>query len=476
MSEFTPTEEQAAIIEHIRGTKASAVVSALAGTAKTTTLEMAAPSVEGSALALAFNTRIKDELERRLPSTFQVRTLNSIGHSAWGRGVSKKLELDQKKEARLSRKVPAVKGMLSAARVLGLVPSRRAVSRRFIKDDVEGWEAVANFAGLVQPSEELIGLARSALEASIKEAYEGIIDFTDQIYMPACFGGGFTRFDTIFLDEAQDFSKLNLHLLKSLAGGRVIGVGDKRQSLYSWRGAAASAMDDLGEMMKFLRQPPIPGVDLRLTTCFRCSEAVVVHAQELVPELQPREGAPKGLVHYHKGRWGLCQILSGSAILCRNNAPLVKLFFAFLRAGIPVHFQGRDVGERARRLVQSLGLKTSSIEALHEALESKAAVVDKEWIRELTEVVKSIPGETVEEVLKGLDELLKPREGTITLSTGHGAKGLEWPRVYHLDSWRIPSVYAETEEEIEAERNIDYVIRTRAQHTLCYIDAKNFVE
>jgi superfamily I DNA/RNA helicase len=54
--------------------------------------------------------------------------------------------------------------------------------------------------------------------------------------------------------------------------------------------------------------------------------------------------------------------------------------------------------------------------------------------------------------------------GTITLLTGHKAKGLEWHTVYHLDSWLL----GETEQEL----NLRYVILTRAMNSYYEIDSR----
>ena len=63
-----PTPEQAAIIEAARTTSDNILVNALAGSAKTTTLEMVCNAITGiPILSLAFNKRIADEMKKRLP-------------------------------------------------------------------------------------------------------------------------------------------------------------------------------------------------------------------------------------------------------------------------------------------------------------------------------------------------------------------------------------------------------------------------
>jgi superfamily I DNA/RNA helicase len=60
------------------------------------------------------------------------------------------------------------------------------------------------------------------------------------------------------------------------------------------------------------------------------------------------------------------------------------------------------------------------------------------------------------------------------LLSGHKAKGLEWNTVYHLDPQRVPSPWAKTDEAIEQELNIRYVIETRSKQNLFFVKLENF--
>lgn len=53
--------------------------------------------------------------------------------------------------------------------------------------------------------------------------------------------------------------------------------------------------------------------------------------------------------------------------------------------------------------------------------------------------------------------------GSITLLTGHKAKGLEWPYVIHLDPWLCG--------DAAQDQNLRYVISTRSQDTLIEINS-----
>ena len=79
---MTPTEEQVQICAAVREASSHVMIDALAGTGKTSTLVLAAAEVKGFGLALAFNKKIAEELGLRLPSSFECKTMNSLGFAA----------------------------------------------------------------------------------------------------------------------------------------------------------------------------------------------------------------------------------------------------------------------------------------------------------------------------------------------------------------------------------------------------------
>src|SRR3977135_1270051 len=100
----TPTEEQDVIIRKVKESSSNIVINALAGTGKTTTLEMVqASSRQQPVLYLAFNTKVAKEAEEKFSSTTTVRTLNSLGHRVWAQGRS--INLNKKKVPDLLREM-----------------------------------------------------------------------------------------------------------------------------------------------------------------------------------------------------------------------------------------------------------------------------------------------------------------------------------------------------------------------------------
>src|SRR6267154_812183 len=147
-----PTDEQFHIIDLIRFQDNNLQINALAGTGKTTTLEMVqSASKRQPALCLAFNRRIADEMERRFPSSTTVRTFNGCGHRAWQKQVGNLKVDDKKMGTLLKQETEGFKGddkkavreafldilkAVSLAKSLGYVPEGKfPTARRLITKD-----------------------------------------------------------------------------------------------------------------------------------------------------------------------------------------------------------------------------------------------------------------------------------------------------------------------------------------------------
>lgn len=492
---FKPTAEQAAIIDAAVNGDANLMISAYAGTAKSTTLELVAnalpPSTQG--LALAFNKKIQLELEKRLPANFTSKTMNGLGHQALGRGLGKRLHLDMQKLGALTNDALRaaniqdkdawlnVRAMVEGARNSGLVPATQP-QRGLIPDTTEVWESICDAAD-IDPDPRLIAVAREVLQASITQALRGQIDFTDQIYMSTLFCGRFETFPLVFVDEAQDLSPLQHLMVRKVAAGRIFVVGDPRQAIYAFRGADSASM----EKMRLLRNN---WQDLPLTLTFRCPRAIVARQQEHAPGYRAAASCPDGVVVHWTDKWDAHYLPEGSAVLCRNNAPLVSLGIKLITAGISCFMLGRDLGRNLTSLVKQLApdaaTPISDVRALLAHWREKEIAAEtaagREWkVEKITdradciEAISSQPSVTTQaQLLAAIDALFSKERGKITLSSGHRAKGLEWHTVMHLDPWRLPSKFAQTPSALEQEHNLRYVIETRTKHTLIHANLEDF--
>lgn len=472
-----PTPEQADIIEFARSQKQSLLINALAGAAKTTTLEMICKALPAEPiLSVAFNKRIADEMAKRLPGHVRAMTLNSVGHRTWSAAVGRRLTVDTKKTYTLLKAYvddlprPAKQDAydtfsetltaIRQAKIQGYVP--RSLGK-------EGLISADGFFGGLDddPDPRIVD---AVLANSIRAAYAGTIDFDDQIYMPTLFGGSFPKYPLTMVDEAQDLSGINHAMLEKLVTGRLIAVGDPWQSIYAFRGSIQSSMRRLRERFDMH--------EMTLSISFRCPRAIVRKAHSRVPHMQWPEWAIEGLVD-HRSPWDGQSIVDGAAIICRNNAPLFSLALRLLKSGRGVHLVGTDLGPSLVRALKRLGPETMLQKEVLDAIEvweadaiargkSPGPIHDK---AECLAVFARF-GRTLSDAITYAEHLFKST-GPIQLLSGHKAKGLEWDTVYHLDPWRIPSKYATTEEDFEQEKNVDYVITTRAKKELILVNLED---
>lgn len=455
---MTPTPEQEAIISAVT-VGHNTMVTAFAGCAKTTSLELAVRARKVHTGLVAFNVKIKKELENRL-SDFplaHVTTLNGLGHKALLRSrmspivKKEKLFLLGKDLGLRKDDLANAIALAKLARQRGVIPKGRA-GRSLLPDTDETWLALAIEEDCELP---LAAAARTILTQSYDKALkEGLIDFDDQIYLSALVFNAMPCYDTLMVDEAQDLSPLNhLQVAKACSSRRqLVAVGDPNQAIYAFRGADHASMTNLRELRA-------EWSDQTLSVTFRCPKSVV--ARQAVDGFAAHDSAPEGRVEAPASWWPEPQ----SAILCRNNAPLIRLAFRLLRQGTPVTLLGTDIGRALRALYKKLSAKKdwrAAGEALCEADPAKRDRFDS-----LCAVLDGAPS-----IDEGLRRLSTSREGAVTLATGHRAKGLEWSTVYHLEPQLIPSFHATTEAELQQEANLRYVIETRTKHDLFLVSSK----
>jgi superfamily I DNA/RNA helicase len=199
-----------------------------------------------------------------------------------------------------------------------------------------------------------------------------------------------------------------------------------------------------------------------LSVTYRCPRVVVERQREFVPLFQAGPDNLEGLIE-SLSEW---TPKPNSAVLCRNNAPLISLAFRLLRKRIPVNLLGRDIGKEMKRLWNKL--------SNHGKRSVDSTIAEAQRLREI-EPKKADKYNSLIVVLQNtrnieeMEAFLKESRNAITLATGHKAKGLEWDTVYHLEPGLIPSQHAETEEELQQEYNLRYVIETRTRNELFFV-------
>jgi len=479
LDQHTATQEQADIIEFALNSSENILINALAGAAKTSTLRFLCKYMPlEPTLSVAFNKRIADEMTKVLPGHVKAATMNSVGHRVWGAAVGKRLTLETKKNYNLVKaeidKMSRADRMaayeifsditkaLSTAKTQGYVPKGAPGGRSLATEE-------DFFGGLEEaPDDWFIGIVNTCLIEGIKQAYAGLIDFDDQIYMSTLFGGSFPQFKRVMVDEVQDLSPLNHAMVAKLIGPqtRLIAVGDPWQSIYGFRGAASGSMGLLRERFSMH--------EMTLSISFRCAKSVVKNAWSRVPHMKWPEWAAEGIVTTLE-EWTPNDIPDNSAIICRNNAPLLSCALALLRAGRGVNLVGTDLGPQLIKALKKFGDTNMEQKDVYAAIDqweaeklrktrNAASATDK---AECLRVFAGF-GPTLGAAI-GFAEHIFAAKGPVQLLSGHKSKGLEWDTVYHLDPHRVPSPFAKEGEAREQELNVRYVIETRARKELFFI-------
>jgi len=482
MPDFTPTPEQQAIVEAARDTDDNLAVVARAGAAKTSTLVLIAEALpDQDILCLAFNKSIAQEMTERLPPNCEAKTLHALGYKAWYGFTRKSGKVNDRKIFHLLRE--EINGFTSQED-RDEAYSYMSETMDFIKEGKqEGWlpeDYKGHWKPLIGDEDFWLGrameptplqkhLVKAVSIKSFAASLQGELDFNDMIFCPAICSVSWPTPSVTLVDEAQDLSDINHHILKKLVKNRrLIAVGDPCQAIYGFRGANEKSMEDMAE--KFST------VQYNLTISFRCAHKITENAQWRAPDMRAPEWAEEGVVKT-VSEWSADDLELGDAIICRNNAPLFAMAVRLLKAGKLPEIAGRDIGTAIRKIMKKLGSNsqpnTLTLAALDEWKEKelkRARAGAKAQIYDRYECIKLFLEETdtLGDAIFYLDSLLM-REGRIHLMTGHKSKGLEFDNVWFLDQ-HLCNI------ERGQDANIKYVIETRPKRKLIYCTSDCFAE
>jgi superfamily I DNA/RNA helicase len=491
---FIPSSQQAHFYDWVDDCQGSAIVNAVAGSGKTTTLVHGLDLMPGDRFFGAYNKAIADEIARRAPQerSMNVGTFHSMGNRAWRSVANPKLDANKVRNIFREASDRHVQYKPFEGAVCNLVSlAKQAGLGALVHASNENWVELVNHFGIEPPAtyaggegeafEIMLKLASKTMKKSI-ETNDEIIDFDDMIFAPIYHDVPFPEFDWVLVDEAQDTNAtrryMALRMLKP--NGRLVAVGDPHQAIYGFTGADSDALDLIAE--------PTNALWLPLTVTYRCPKSVVVYAQQWVSHIQAHDSAPEGEVIEAKDDTPLEVLVKpGDAVLCRFTAPLVTKAYTFIAAGIPARIEGREIGDGLKALAtrwktdslsQLEGYLTAycgreSIKFIAKGQDSRAAALQDKVDCLMVLCAKIKEGNRhagVESLLSQIDKLFGPQAGpAVTFSTIHKSKGREWDRVVWLTT--KPSPWAKQDWQKQQEDNLCYVAATRAKQTLVLLPA-----
>lgn len=504
--------------------KNNAVISAVAGSGKTTTLLKALELIppDKKILFLAFNKSIANELKTKIGNKSNVRviTVHGLGYGILSKNI-KDLVIENNKYESLYNEIFSYKIKKKTTNLI--------IENKLKKDIIKivdgffkpiGFDNEVNWKNLKFDIIRLCDLGRmynvdlsdkkGALKRMIEiaEQYtistefgecemaislikigssiEQKIDFTDMIYLPLIRDYTCDNFDIVFIDECQDLNTCQRELMiKSVNnnGGRFIAVGDRKQSIYSFAGADMDSYDKLCEIENTTQLP--------LSYTYRCGKTITNFVRTHInPEIIVFENNPVGEI---MDTFPYRKLKSGDMVLCRQSFPTVSLCVKLISMGKSAHVIGIDTGNFITKTIndckkegieftmeQVFAQLYSNLEKLIEKVITTHSITRPEALDEpsvfmLDETIKIIESltaesDTPEMVLEKIRKIFKETKSDgICLSTIHKSKGLEADRVFLLHPELLPSKRAITEKELEQEENLRYVAYTRAINVLGFI-------
>jgi len=511
---FTPSAYQQAIFDWVADGTGSAIVKAVAGSGKTTTVKRCLPFIpeHKSVQLLAFNNSAAKSLKEAIAMLVQesrdgrqykgvrANTFHSLGYGA----ILKRLALKPEQITTTDKKIRNVaKSLLGdleydvyadfCVHLVGL--AKGAGIGPLTPDVADAWYTLISHHDLylddVEATEErAIVIARDLLResnrlAEIRPGSAPIIDYDDMLYLPLLWRCKLWQNDWVFVDEAQDTSPARRALAKLALrpGGRLVAVGDDRQAIYGFTGASADAMDLIREEFRC--------VELPLTVSYRCPKAVAVKVRDLVPYFEVPESAIEGEVKSCTLADAMTVLGPQDAILCRQTAPLVELCFNLIGRGKPCAVLGKDIATGLVSLINRQ--KAKGLDALIAKLEdyrdrevakhmAKGEEGKAEAVSDRVACILTIASHlnererTVPALVRKIEDMFTEGNDVLSLATIHKVKGREYRRVAILMPELMPSKWARQEHQYQQELNLQYVGWTRAMETLMELTTNTLPE
>jgi len=485
---------QEAVFAFVREGKGSAVVEAVAGSGKTTTLVEAVKHMVGDVAVMAYNKKMGDELKVRLSGVPNANagTCHSFGLKAFTKSGIRP-QVDGRKVGNIVGNLLKKEEDFMFAFICKLVGLAKDAGIGFLCDleDHSQWQRLIDHHDLSIENGDVdygkaIDLAITTLKKS--NADKNTIDFGDMIYMPLFFGLKVDQYDWVLVDEAQDTNATRRALAAAMLkpNGRLVAVGDPHQAIFGFTGADNNSLD--------LIRSAFNAVTLPLSVCYRCGSNIIKHAQNWNSNIVAHENNGEGKVtqlrfaDFIKGVESL-NLSGNDGIICRKNAPLMDLAFSLIRKGIACRVEGKDIGAGLVALAQKW--KVQDLNKLSERLVNfrnrevsklleKGQETKAEQIEDKVDTLLVLVARCKEQNRHNVFDLVSliksmfsdsddkfTNKNLVTLSSVHKSKGLEWNRVFLLGREQfMPSKYAKLQWQKEQERNLIYVAVTRAMTEL----------
>jgi Superfamily I DNA and RNA helicases len=545
------TEEQEQIFDFVEKQNGHGIIDAVAGAGKTTTIMECARFVQDKRKILfcAFNNSIAREIAKKFYklglNEVTVKTIHALGRQILqdnnSTGLPIKLEESKYKELLKDNeiiekikphyeKILKINGFeidefddkknFAANNLVNGINSRLIdINQKFratlTAEELEKFESLTIHFGIFNDIE----VGKKDFRQEIIEYFEAhkiileagnelskrtmIIDYTDMLYLPIKWNlHPANKYEFLFIDECQDLSKSQFAIAAKYGkkSGRILAVGDPRQSIYGFTGADIDSFNRVKEYTK--------ATELPLTTCFRCPQKIIELAKTIREDIVGNK-KDEGIIKTIQFDEVIAFAKPGDLIISRLRALITVLVFSFIDKNIKVQIHEDEVKEIINELknifkqdelnvvIATLPddfqrLRTNVINRWDYIIQKNAERItdsternlyitrEKEYLEtKINFIHKKYEQwkddcDTLNDILKRIKEFITATDNPIKLSTIHRAKGLENNRVFILNYDELPYLRTQQKEwEKIQELNLKYVAVTRTLQELYLIESKN---
>ena len=511
---------------------------------KTTILIELSKYTDKYSVFLAFNKSIQEELKGRIINPkFKTYTFNGLGYMIMNHNWDKMDEERLKKNIAPSHKrnliLEQYKSRQNASQVMKLFKDKigldesdedyitmmydiatlydlcrqRLVNLSSEEDLLDTIEFYDLFNDVWVPS-NIVEIMEQMLELDkIQFFNDGIIDFTDQLYITYIMVVSqqwkmemFHTFENIMVDEGQDLSRLQqlfIGILKRRKTTRIVIVFDKNQAIYSFNGADCHSVDTLKRLYS--------AKEMELPINYRCpiKHLEYVRRKFDIP-IQPRPDAPEGTLKRISYESIGNYIKKGDCILARKNKDLCKVMLDLLAMGHSVYMRDETLVNSIiskittfkKLLKEDLSKLPEVIDALFEEQEKKEQEKLDKLINEgkvdssndislsnnvidLLDCIMVIYGNykrkymddneklnSFKDFIKFVEALLQTKDikNSIQCTSIHQAKGKEYDRVFILNEAKVYYELGRNADQVQQEINLSYIALTRSKDTIYLVE------
>ena len=501
---YPASEYQQNIFEEVAHGAKNLVITASAGSAKTSTIENCLRFIPDGkkVLYVAFNKSTVDKLVKEIGKSregLEIYTFHGLGVRILKENGIFTKDVEEVDDFKYSR---YLKENLLSLTDCGEVESlgellhdyvdniNRLInySRYYLKMTEREIGEAAEIYGIV-PVRDEYSVVRKCLIWGKNNT--DVIDHTDMIWLPNVLNmtTKYRQYDYIFIDEAQDMTLARQGLVDKVfkRGARFFAVGDRKQQINVWCGATEESLDN------YLRRPNT--IELTLPVSYRIPLKVEEIAKKYSPNITARPGAPEGIIRTDVSA---NDAQPGDLVLCRMSSNLIEQYLQYARDNKNAYLKGYDAyRDEYKNLVEETGAKRIDIHCATKEgmftklyqrffdetknLMSKLNIDEDEAFShpksvEMLDKIQALKAlsaglDTTDELIAKINMIFTgEKENAIQMSTIHKAKGLEAENVYILaPSLLFNPQFAKTKWEIESEKNLAYVAITRASYSLNFI-------